>query len=198
MDFAERASQACAEKNAWFDEYLFKRSKEHKKIFYAKKLAERYFVKQKKYQKALPSYFFLKNKARKPEEKAFYSLRIATIFFELGFWKQSLIEIKNQLQIPFLNSERKMDFLFLKSRVLLMQAEYDLAEKIFYQIKKQDPSYFAQHKIFLYLSLIHESQKNFHQAIMELELFKDSSSFLLEKIGRLKLRQKNQPGIISF
>lgn len=208
IDFARRAAKKCAvlsiEDAVWFYEYLSNKEETKKKrILIKEKLAGIYFEEIKNYEKTIEVYSFLKRKAHLPYKKLFYSFRIATAFFELGKWQASLKELsllereleeKSSLPRPIDSIYSIGNVDFLRARIFLMQKRYKSAEEIFRRIQKSQPAYFKENKLFFYLSFIYESKKEFYQAISELKNFENTSNFLSDKIERLKVRQKNQPG----
>ena len=207
---AEKSAQVCRTRSVkeavWFYEYLMERVEElekRKKI--QKTLAEIYFEQLKDYEKAIEMYSFLREgKEKKKSEKEFYSFRIALSYFEMGKWTMSLKEVnsliaqeKKEHKAPPASHPKALslaDQMFLKARILLMQKQYSLAEQAFREIQKTAPAYFQENQLFFYLSFIYEFQKDFHQAISELENFQSASEFFQDKIKRLKKRQSNQPG----
>ena len=206
--FVRKAAQKCVtlslKEAIWFYDYLSYREETlEKRILARERLAHIYFEEIKDYEKAIELYSFLRVQVNLPYKKLFYSFRIAFSFFELGKWQASLKELshlerelkKKSVSLHPVNSSysiRNVDF--LKARVFLMQKRYKKSEEIFRKIQKNQPEYFRENKLFFYLSFIYESKKEFHQAISELKNFENTSNFLSDKIERLKVRQKNQPG----
>ena len=206
--FVRKAAQKCAtlslKEAIWFYDYLsYKEETLEKRVLAREQLAHIYFEEIKDYEKAIELYSFLRAQVELSYKRLFYSFRIAFSFFELGKWQASLTELsrlegelkKKRAVLRPVNSGysiRNIDF--LKARVFLMQKRYEQAEEIFRKIQKNQPEYFKENKLFFYLSFIYESKKEFHQAISELENFENTSHFLSDKIERLKVRQKNQPG----
>ena len=202
VEFAEKAAKACVSKFTteaiFFYEYLSKREKKKEKRVLVKEfLASIYFQKQRDYERAIEEYSFLKKQRVSVKKKHFYSFRIALSYFEMGKWEMSLKEIEELLSIQ-LNKKDLLNTLFLLARGLLMQEKYVEAGGVFEKIRQVDPAYFKKNKLFLYLSFIYESQKEFHQAIIELRKFQNTSEFLSDKIKRLEIRQSKQPGVVRF
>ena len=205
--FARKAAGKCSSisitTSVWFYRYLSNSEEDEKKRNRAReKLADIYFEELKNYEKAIELYSFLKAQMDVSPKKLFYSFRMAVSFFELGKWPASLKEIsllegkvKNEASLKdsgFFIEKGNVDF--LKARIFLMQRKYKKAETMFRKIQKTQPLYFKKNKLFFYLSFIYESRKEFYQAISELKNFESTSEFLSDKIERLKVRQKNQPG----
>ncbi len=202
IEFAERAAKACVSHSAveavFFYDYLFRREKDMaKRIPIRESLADVYFTNQRNYEKAIEEYFFLKGQTVSMGKKYLYSFRIALSYFEMGKWELSLKETETLLSTR-LKGENLLSVLFLLGRVLLMQEKYTDAGKVFKRIQHEDPVYFKENKLFFYLSFIYESRKEFHQAIIELRNFQNTSEFLADKIERLKVRQSKQPGVIPL
>lgn len=202
LKFARKAARIClpkfAEEAIWFYDYLSMREESpEKRLLIKEQLADIYLNKLKNYEKAIEVYSFLKSQSTSIDKKQLYSFRMALSYFEMGKWEMSLKEV-GSLSFTQINNENLVRKLFLKARVLLMQERYTEAEKVFRRIQQVSPDYFRNNRLFLYLSFIYESQKEFHQAIMELENFQSTSEFLADKIRRLKVRQSKQPGIIHF
>ena len=221
--FAKKAAELCLSKfpaeAGWFYYYLSEREVDiEKRLLFKEKQAKIYFEKLKNYEKAIELYSFLRSLNLSGTKRQSYSFHIALSYFEMGKWEASLKEIlllttdvkkvgifenpsfhkavsppAGKGVIPFAEN-----IAFLKARVFLMQEKYKEAEQIFRKIQQTNPVYFKKNKIFLYLSFIYESQKDFHQAISELETFQSTSEFLVDKIKRLKIRQSNQPGSAYF
>ena len=201
-EFAEEAAKACVSHSTkeavFFYDYLSKREKNMtKRVLIKEALAEVYFTNQQNYEKAIEEYFFLKGRKESMEKKYFYSFRIALSYFEMGKWEMSLKETEMLVSMG-LKKESRLAALFLLGRVLLMQEKYAEAGKVFKKIQQADPVYFEENKLFFYLSFIYESRKEFHQAIIELGKFQNTSEFLADKIKRLKVRQSKQPGAAPF
>ena len=198
LAFALKAAQVCEKKSAiegtWFYKYLSEREKtKEKRFFFKEKLADIYSERLKDYESAFSLWFFLRDQTQQANKKLSYSHKIASGFFEMQKWEESLLEINKSLNRINMGSEFHRDFLFLKGRVLLMQEQFDQAERIFRQIEMQSPQFFQDQNIYWYLSLIYESQKDFQQAIRELKRFQNSSEFLKDKVERLREREKNLP-----
>ena len=158
-------------------------------------MARIYFEEVKNYEAAIELYSFLKNQGVSESERQFYSFRIALAYFEVGKWSASLKQVEEILSTIDKNEDKEwINKLFLKARILLVQEQYKEAEQVFKRIQQANPVFFEENKIFLYLSFIHESRREFHQAVSELEKFQSTSDFLMSKIKRLKVRQSNQPG----
>ncbi len=211
LKFAEKAAKICRRKSPedslWFYQYLSLREKDKKRRWMFEEIqAGIFFEDMKNYEKSLETYFFLKEQNLSKTKNHFYSFRIALSYFETGKWEMSLKEVnillnkllvgrKNLLQNQKSNSQEfLMKALFLKARILLMQEKYELAEKEFGKIQKIAPGFFKDNNLFLYLSFIYESRKEFHRAISELKKFQSTSEFLADKVKRLKIRKNNQPG----
>ena len=202
MKFAEKAAKACVSKSIkeaiWFYDYLSEREKDiGKRISIKEHLADLYFKKERAYEKAIEEYSFLKKQDVSEGKRGLYSFHIALSYFESGKWEMSLKETEKLLSLQ-LDGKNLLNALFLKARTLLMQEKYIEAEKAFRQIQQVDSVYFEKNKLFLYLSFIYESQKEFHQAIIELRSFQNTSEFLTDKIKRLEIRQSKQPGAVRF
>ena len=198
-EFAGKAAKACVSRftaeAVFFYDYLFKQEKNMaKRVLIKEDLADVYFTNQQNYEKAIEEYFFLKGQDVSMKKKHLYSFRIALSYFEMGKWEMSLKETEKLVSMP-LKKESLLETLFLSGRVLLMQEKYAEAGKLFKKIRQVDPVYFEENKLFLYLSFIYESRKEFHQAIIELGKFQNTSEFLADKIKRLKVRQSKQPGV---
>ncbi len=201
---AEKAARLCVSKSieeaVWFYDYLSKREEDkEKRLSLKEKLAGLYFENLEDYEKAVELYSFLRNQEVSSEKKQNYSFRIARSYFELRKWDMSLKEVDAlTAQEEIKNTKKSFRFkinkIFLKARILLMQEKYSAAEEVFRSIQRTAPDYFEKNKLFFYLSFIYESRKEFHQAIVELESFQSTSDFLADKIKRLKTRQNNQPG----
>ena len=193
--FAEEAADFCSLKSVdeaiWFLEYLIKKD-EPRRFFFQKKLADLYFNKVKDFEKAIYMYSELQQQTSRLVEKGWFGFYIATAYFEIKKWDQALKEIK-KYEIPENQKDLDVNFLFLEARVLLLKGQYDLSVQKFLQIQEQSPIFFEKHRMFLYLSLIYESQKKFKYAQKVLKGFETSSEFLVERIERLKIRQKNRP-----
>lgn len=209
MVFARKAAKVCTtlsiENAIWFYDYLsYKEETLERRVSAREKLASIYFEEIKNYEKTIELYSFLKTQAHLSYKKLFYSFRIAVSFFELGKWQASLTELsfldreikdKGFSSLPSVDSGYSIGNVdFLKARIFLMQKRYEKSEEAFRKIQKNQPDYFKENKLFFYLSFIYESKKEFHQAISELKNFGSTSNFLSDKIERLKVRQKNQPG----
>ena len=206
LKFAEKAAEFCLSKSTitavWFYTYLSEREEDRKKrLLLKEKLAELYFKELKLYEKAIELYSFLSTQGFSEEKGRLYFFRIALAYFEMGKWEMSLkkinllIEKNREKNIKDSNMVKE---LFLKARIFLMQKKYMEAEGAFQKIQKVDPVYFKKNKLFLYLSFIYELQKEFSQAISELEKFQSTSEFLSEKVKRLKIRRSNQPKTMRF
>ena len=198
MKFAEKAGKLCQHKNLretlWFYQYLSLREQDEKKsLNFKETLADLYFKEVRDYERALEVYFSLREKSSSTSKKWFYSFRMALSYYEMGKWEMSLKEIEGLLKQSV--SKERIKVLFLKARTLLMQKKYKKAEAEFRQIKEKDFKFFKENNLFLYLSFIYESKKEFQQAVLELESFQSTSEFLANKIKRLKIRKNNQPGV---
>ena len=204
LTWAKKAQSICLSAKPkvalWFLRYLSLYENTKERLFWTKKHADTAFEKVKDYEQALVSYSVLKEQAVLPSEKSVYTVRMARSYFERGKWESALREIQSLLK----KEEKERGFsaselakaLFLKARIHLMQEEYLKAEKEFQQIQALYPLYFKEQEMFLYLSFIYEERKDFHKALEELKAFQHSSAFLKQKMNRLKIRQKNQPGAI--
>ncbi len=201
LTWAKKAYSGCLSAQPkvalWFLGYLSRH--EHTKeerLFFLKKQADLAFERVKDYEQALVAYSVLKEQAVLPSEKNFYTFRMALSYFERGKWESALKEIQsllNQKERGF-SAPEQPKALFLKARIHLMQEEYPKAEKALKKVQALHPSYFKEQEMFLYLSFIYEERKDFHKALKELEAFQHTSAFLREKINKLKMRQRNQPG----
>ena len=199
---AQKAGGRCLKNfpqiSAEFYSYLSERQENKaQRIKFKEKLAHIYFKRLKSYEKALEVFFYLKQ--QKPN-KGVYVFYIAQIFFEMKNWEASLRSLEPLLKgrpktAPFdLSPITFPEVLFLKARNLLLQQKYSSAESLLQTIKKDHASFFKEKRIHLYLSLVYETQKQFHMAIEELKQFSHTSAFLQYKINRLQIREKNQPG----
>ncbi|MDE0518646.1 MAG: hypothetical protein OXH36_03695 [Bdellovibrionales bacterium] len=193
---AKKAAKVClpiSKKQAvWFYQYLSERAqKKAQRLGFKKKMAKIYFEEIKDYEAAVKIYSFLQSQDVSPLEKQKYSFRVAQAYFEMGKWLASLKQVDKMLYQT--EGEKKQNVLFLKGRILLMQERYKEAEDAFTSLQRSAPDFFKENKVFLYLSFIYESRKEFHQAISKLEEFQSTSDFLMSKIKRLKIRQNNQP-----
>ena len=188
----------------WFYERLsVEETSIEKRTAVTEKLANLYFEKLKDYKKAVSIWMSLRNSFSSETQETLlrkykYSYYIARCFFEMKNWSESLKEVevflRNPMALSSLNFKKiRLDFLFLKARILFLQEKLQESAVVFKQIKKLDYKFFIEQDIYMYLSMIYESQKNFHKAIKELKNFSDSSSFLKNRIERLKIRQKNLP-----
>lgn len=139
---------------------------------------------------AIPSYIFLKTHIK--SQQNLYALRLAEAYFTLEKWEQSKQVIKKYLALSLAVS-KKLDFLFLKARILLRQRKYSAAKAVFLKIKQLSFKFFKEKNISLYLVFIYEQQKQFHLAIKELSQ-QPETLFLKSKIQRLKKRLQRQPG----
>lgn len=207
--FAKKAGDFCLSKSpqstVWFYHYLSEREEKEKAYLLREKIANIYFEILKDYEKAIETYSILKKQSISKEKKDFYVYRMALSFFELGKFPATLSALSKQGgypvpatgQAPF-SYKNHWDKKFLIARTFLMQKKYTDAERIFQEIQYSNPLYFKENELFHYLSFIYELQKEFHQAISELEQFENTSEFLANKIRRLKIRQKNQPGVLDY
>ncbi|MDE0119458.1 MAG: hypothetical protein OXM55_05570 [Bdellovibrionales bacterium] len=196
---AKKAVQVClpiSKKQAvWFYQYLSERerNKEHR-LELKKTMARIYFEEIKDYEAAVKVYSFLQTQDVSAEEKQKYSFRVAQAYFEMGKWLASLNQVERVLSTMDKNKDNKwVKVFFLKGRILLMQERYKEAEDTFIVLQRSAPGFFKVNKVFLYLSFIYESRKEFHQAISNLKEYQNTSEFLMSKIKRLKIRQNNQP-----
>ena len=206
LDFAEKAASFCLSKSpqsaVWFYHYLSEKKEEKQAFLWKEKTADIYFEILRDYEKAIEIYSVLKDQEISNKKKDFYVYRMAFCFFELGKFSAAL-SLLNKTVPSFLensshSSKMYWDNQFLIGRTLLMQNKYREAKRIFQEIQYNNPSYFKEKELFYYLSLTYELQKEFHQAISELEQFKNTSHFLNSKISRLKVRKKNQPGFPGY
>ena len=205
LKFARKAGNLCLSSSpktaVWFYQYLSEREDINKALSYKKKIADIYFEILKNYEKAIEAYSFLNDQNLSQKEKNFYVYRRAFSYFELGKFSASLSLLgKRTSSAAFswrVSSSDRIywDYKFLMGRAFLMLEQYMEAEQIFQEIQQKNPLYFKENKLFIYLSFIYELQKEFHQAISELEQFESTSEFLANKIRRLKIRQGNQPGM---
>ena len=202
LKLAKRATAGCLnpapELSLWFYNYLSQwEETEQKKLFFKKKAGDLAFESLKNYEQALVAYSTLKDKTASLEEKSFYTFRMAFSYFERGKWEATLQTLKPLMEkgknlslLAFQNIHKPA--LFLKARALLLQEEYQKAKLTFQEIRFLYPLYFREQEMFLYLSFIYEEQKDFHNALAELEDFPNTSGFLRDKIKNLKIRQANQ------
>lgn len=209
LAFAKKAGHFCLSKSpqeaVWFYYYLSEREEEKKAYLLKEKVANIYFETLKDYEKAIEIYSFLKSQKISKKKEDFYIYRMALSFFELGKFSSSLSLLHKQAisftsirKTPIAYEVLYWDKKFLIGRSLLMRKKYVEAEKIFQEIQYSNPLYFKEKELFYYLSFIYELQKEFHQAISELEQFESTSEFLASKIDRLKIRQRNQPGVSGY
>ena len=202
LKVARKAAGIClsqfTEEAVWFYDYLSLREESaEKKLLIKEKLADIYVNKVKNHEKAIELYSFLKSQNSSGDKKQFYSFRIALSYFEKGKWEASLKEVESLL-LNRISDKNLIEALFLKARIFLMQERHLDSQRVFRRIQQKDSVYFKENKLFLYLSFIYESQKEFHRAITELKHFQSTSEFLGDKIRRLKIRQSKQPGTVSF
>ena len=198
--FAEKAGEECLSQSpktaVLFYYYLSKSLSDPARAFLMKeKTADIYFEVLKNYGQALEFYSVLMAERVSDEKKALYTYRMAFCYFELGKFSDSLSLLFSPPSRPALIlDEMYWNKKFLIGRNFLMLGKYPSAQKVFQEIQNKNPLYFKEKDLFFYLSFIYESQKEFRQAVMELERFKSTSEFLASKIDRLRIRQKNQPG----
>ena len=198
---AKKAGQVCLsiskKEVLLFYQYLSEREKkEEHRLKFKKKIARIYFEEIKDYEEALKVYSFLQSQNISVEEKHKYSFRVAQAYFEMGKWLASLKQVEKVLSAMDKNENNNWEeAFFLKGRIFLMQERYKEAEDTLTLLQEKAPDFFKENKVFLYLSFIYESRKEFHQAISKLKEFQSTSDFLISKIKRLKIRQSNQPGV---
>ena len=205
LKFAKKAGNFCLSSSpktaVWFYHYLSERENINKIFSYKKKIADIYFEILKDYEKAIEAYSFLSDQNLSKKERNFYVYRMAFSYFELGKFSVALSLLNkgtssSAFDWQISSSDRiYWDNKFLMGRAFLMLEQYVEAEQIFQEIQQKNPLYFKENKLFYYLSFIYELQKEFHQAISELEQFESTSEFLTSKIRRLRVRQGNQPGM---
>ena len=154
-------------------------------------LAKKSFYQLKNYEKALKHYMALFRFSLKPEERAVIQRHISKSFYYLKKHSQALIEIEKALSEKA-SKEEKKQALLLKAEIFIAQNQFDKARGLFL---KQISAYPDQKDFFReQVAFVYESQKNFSLAVEELEKIEKPSSFVLNRIERLKERQSNQPG----
>ena len=224
LKVARKASSVCLNRSPkislWFYNYLSQQElTQQKRLFFKKKAGDLAFEKIQDYEQALFAYSFLKEQAVLKADKNFYSFRMAFSYFKRGKWESALRTLRplfEKSQSENLSKALQNKALFLKARIFLMQAEYQKAKTTFQNIRALFPKYFKEQEMFLYLSFIYEEQKDFQNALTELEAISltelsscakadpadpalkaeclKKSESIKEKIKQLKRRQKNQPG----
>ena len=198
IKFAYKASKLCTHKSpreaVRFYAYLSRTAKNPtEKLRFKKQEARIYFERLQNYDKAVEAYSALKNLSTSLKKKEDYIFKIAQAYFEMGKWSMSLKELKTLSENP----KNQIKILFLKARIFLMQEKLNLAEQTFREIQSKAPGFFKKTDMFLYLSFIYESRKEFKQAISELENFKNTGAFLRDKLQDLNRKQQNLPRILQ-